>query len=340
MKIQIIKEPHVSVGFERSWSDYVSGHQSGNIFQGKEFFMLCCQTPGYRPVAVLALDEKENVCGVMQGVVMTEKGHLAGYLSARAIAWGGPLANDDDTCALLVEEYEKELGNDVIYSQIRPVGKETNINYEILLKSGFKREHHLDIFNYLSEGEAVMISKIHKERKRNIGRARNKGVEVRFAENDIETEAAVAQVLNLYKSIGLPAPPQELLSCAKGIMGEAVKIFIAVYDNKIIGSRFVLCYRDMVYDWYAGSDPGYHNKYVNDLLPWEVMLWASRNGFRIFDFGGAGNPLEKYGVRDFKLRYGGELAEVSRFTHVHRPVLMFFGRQGIRLYRIIKKVFK
>jgi len=338
MKILVIKEPRVSDDIEKSWSDFVSRHPSGNIFQGKEFFSLCCHTPGYRPVAVMALDEKENVCGVMQGVIISENGVFLRHLSARAIAWGGPLGLDDDTIALLVKEYEKALGKDVIYSQVRPVGRE--IGADNLMASGFKREPHLDIFNDLSAGEDVMLGKVHKERKRNIGRARNKGVIVRLAENESETEAAVTQILKLYATIGLPAPPRELLTGAKAAMGEAVKIFIALYDNKIIGSRFVLCYRDMVYDWYAGSDPAYHNKYVNDLLPWEVMLWASRNGFRIFDFGGAGDPREEYGVRDFKLRYGGVLEEVSRFTHVHRPLLMFIGERGIRLYGLIKKLFR
>jgi serine/alanine adding enzyme len=338
MKIQIIEEPPVSDRLIKSWSDFVFNHPSGNIFQSKDFFMLCYQTPGYKPLTVFAIDGKENICGVMQGVIMNERDPLISLFSARAIAWGGPLSTDLDTYTLLVEKYERALGKRVIYSQIRPIGPASNT--DLLIRSGFKREPHLDIFNDLTGGEQHMFSKIQNEKRRKIRRSKDKGVIVRQVESDFETEAAVSLITGLYNNIGLPAPPRKLLTGAKSALGEAVKIFVAIFENKIIGSRIVLCYRDMVYEWYAASNSEYQNKYANDLLPWEVMLWASQNGFRIFDFGGAGNPLEKYGVRDFKLSYGGEVVEVSRFTHVHKPFFMLFGKKGIRLYRIIKKVSK
>lgn len=335
MNIRLIKELPISDELIRSWSDFVFNHKAGNIFQHIDFFRLCHKTPGYKPVTLLALDEKDNVRGVMQGIIMRERSPLISYLSSRAIAWGGPLASDRETYSLLIKEYENALGKHVIYSQIRPIGKDENA--EVLIENGFDSEPHLDIFNDLTIGREEMFSRLQNERRRKIRRAKEKGVIVRQAQNDIEIETAASIIINLYKSIGLPSPPVELILGAKAVMGESVKIFVAVCDGRIVGSRLMLCYRDMVYEWYAASDPVYQNRHVNDLMPWEIMLWASENGFRIFDFGGAGDPREEYGVRDFKIRYGGTVEEVSRFTHVHRPLLMFIGEKGIGFYGLIKK---
>jgi serine/alanine adding enzyme len=324
--------------FIKQWDDFIHAHPQGNIFQGYDFSRLCFQTPGYEPHTVIALNDEDSVCGIMQGVIIKEPGRFARHLTSRAIAWGGPLAKDDDTAFRLVTEYEQTLGKKVIYSQIRPVGESPMPG--VMQRLGFSLQPHLDIVNNLTGGTETMLSAIHKERRRNIGRAKTKGVTVRLTENESEIVEATLLILKLYKRIGLPSPPQQFLYAGKKYLGDALKVFVAEYEGKIVGSRMVLCYRDVIYDWYAGSDPDYHNKYINDLLPWEVMLWASQNGFRIFDFGGAGNPDEKYGVRDFKMRYGGRLIENSRFISVHKPLLMFTGEKGIKVYRAIKKRLK
>ena len=70
---------------------------------------------------------------------------------------------------------------------------------------------------------------------------------------------------------------------------------------------------------------GTENKYPNDLIPWEVFLWGKENGYKLLDFGGAGKPDIPYGVREYKRKFGGELVNYGRFTHIHKPILMAFG---------------
>ena len=36
-------------------------------------------------------------------------------------------------------------------------------------------------------------------------------------------------------------------------------------------------------------------------------------------FGGAGKPDKPYGVRDYKLKFGGQLVNWGRFEKVHKP---------------------
>jgi len=100
-----------------------------------------------------------------------------------------------------------------------------------------------------------------------------------------------------------------------------LKAFGAFYDDKPIGARLELCFRDVVYDWYAGSDLRYKNRYPNDYLPYNIMLWGKDNGYRLFDFGGAGKPGVPYGVRDHKIKFGGDMVEFGRFQKVNDRVV-------------------
>ena len=116
-----------------------------------------------------------------------------------------------------------------------------------------------------------------------------------------------------------------------------LKTFVAVSNEEIIGCRMVLCYGDIVYDWYAGASEKHLDKYPNDFLPWKVMQWGSLNGYKYFDFGGAGKPNEAYGVRDHKLKFGGNLIEYGRFEKIHNNFMMQIGKLGLKAFKLIKK---
>ncbi|TFG89931.1 MAG: GNAT family N-acetyltransferase, partial [Candidatus Atribacteria bacterium] len=268
MRMEVIYNSLPDHALAAAWESYISSHPRGNIFQSCGFYRMWFHTPYHEPLAIIAFDDSESVCGIIQGVIIREPGFFMRHLTPRAIAWGGPLANDKAIALELLARYEQILGRRVIYSQIRPVGEQHFP--DVFSDCGFKSVPHLDIINDLSGGEEMMLSLIHKERRRNIGRARSKGVTVRVTDNEKEINGAVSLILDLYRRIGLPAPPEQMLTCGKQFLGEALKVFIAEVGGKIAGARIVLCYRDMVYDWYAGSDPKLQNKYVNDILPWEV----------------------------------------------------------------------
>ncbi len=92
----------------------------------------------------------------------------------------------------------------------------------------------------------------------------------------------------------------------------------------------------MIYDWYAGSDLDYANLHPNDLLPWKGMLWAKEKGYQVYDFAGAGSPAKKYGVRDYKLRFGGKLENFGRYQCIHRPLFYQIGKAGFYFSKCLR----
>jgi lipid II:glycine glycyltransferase (peptidoglycan interpeptide bridge formation enzyme) len=45
---------------------------------------------------------------------------------------------------------------------------------------------------------------------------------------------------------------------------------------------------------------------------------------------GAGKPDIPYGVRDFKMAFGGQLVEHGRFLCIHKPLLYWIGRLAVK----------
>ena len=96
-----------------------------------------------------------------------------------------------------------------------------------------------------------------------------------------------------------------------------LKCFAAYLDETMIGTVWLLTFRGRVYDWYSGSLSQFLNKAPNDLMLWKSIEWAIDKNYEIFDFGGAGSPEKKYGVRDFKRKFGGDELNLGRFNIIN-----------------------
>jgi lipid II:glycine glycyltransferase (peptidoglycan interpeptide bridge formation enzyme) len=103
-----------------------------------------------------------------------------------------------------------------------------------------------------------------------------------------------------------------------------------------LGTIVLLTYKDTIFDWYAGAPRRYSRLCPNDILVWHAIEWGTKNGFCIFDFGGAGSPKEEYGVREFKKQFGGKLVNFGRYMKIHSPIKMKIAEKGFEVYRKIK----
>jgi len=89
----------------------------------------------------------------------------------------------------------------------------------------------------------------------------------------------------------------------------------------------------VIYGWYGGVDRAYSSYTPSEFITWHILKWGSENGYLTYDFGGAGSPNEKYGVRDFKAKFGGRLVSYGRNTCVHDPVLLQISTAGYNIIR-------
>jgi len=322
------------------WADFIFNHPHGNIFQTPEMFEVYKKTRNYEPVFLAVVDEKGEILGTLLAFIQREFRWPLGYLSARSIILGGPLIKDNnlDVLNFILNEYNKRIKRRVIYSQFRNLWnwREGINSFE---KYGFKFKDHLDILIDLKKPEAQLWNEIHSKRRNEIRKAVKECIIVRELKITSEHKELYSILSKVYQRARLPLPSNNYFFNALTILSKKdyYKAFGAFDNNKLIGVMLTLCYKNRIYDWYAGSFQAFYKKNPNDLIPWEVFKWGISSGYTIFDFGGAGNPNEKYGVRDYKLKFGGELVNYGRFVKIHHPILMFVAKQGFKLWRFLRR---
>lgn len=323
----------------KAWAEFVWNHPQGNIFQTPDMARFYQSLDKYTPLTLACMNEREEVAGLVTSVTQKEYNGILGRLTSRAVVWGGPLILGDDPGVLdfLLTRYTR-MEKTAIYTQIRNLSDCSTLK-DGFEKKGFVYEDHLDILFDLEKSPEALWKEIHPTRRKQIERGYRRGAEFSVLENaDRETLGKCHSLIEtVYQRAGLPYPAPDFFSRAFRILKKAIRAFVVRHEGEIIGCRFVLCYKQMIYDWYAGSDPAHHDKYPNDILPWEVIRWGSTHGFRIFDFGGAGKPGEPYGVRDYKKKFGGEIVSFGRFQKNHKPCLNRAARIGFRAWRYWKK---
>ncbi|MCG8551524.1 MAG: aminoacyltransferase [Desulfobacterales bacterium] len=316
---------------------FVCLHPHGNFFQSIKAFRFFQATNIYEPFLIVAVENGEIV-GSLLSVSMREGGGLKGYFSRRCIVWGGPLVNAAraDVYSELLKKFNEINGRMSIYTQFRNFFDLTDVEIEFH-DQGWQSEEHLNIIIDLSKTEEELWKGVHSKRRNEIRRAEKEGTCFRVLETRDELDETYDILKEVYDRAKLPLPRIHFFKTAYDVLGtDEFKIFLAVNGGKIIGTMYVLCFNGMMYDWYAGSYRVYYKKYPNDLIPWKAFLWGKENGFKTFDFGGAGKPGVPYGVRDYKKKFGGEFVNYGRFEKIHKPLLYQFGKLGLKAWQKLK----
>ncbi|MCQ2336055.1 MAG: GNAT family N-acetyltransferase [Paludibacteraceae bacterium] len=269
--------------------------------------------------------------GYVQGYIQQEKGLLKGFFSRRAIVLGGPVlypdATEEDVTKLL--QKLKQATKSAIYTEIR-AEKDYSEYKEAFTDIGFGYTPHLNVL-IKCDTEEKTFDRMDENRRRQIRRAAESGVSCRYATNLDEVRTFYGLLKNHYKKkVKKPLFTWEFFE--KMFTSGTGKYLLAIKDEKIIGGMLQVSTDSTVYDYYAcGLDAEYQAESPSAIIYWETIKRAISDGRKIFDTMGAGTPEIPYGVRDFKLRFGGELTEFGRYTSINKPVLYKLGCLAIKI---------
>lgn len=338
MNFRITRE--ISKIDRKKWSEFVYDHPNGNIFRTPEMFEVYKNTKNYKPVFLAIVNEKDEILGTLLAVTQKEYSGILGNFTARSIIWGGPLIKNEDSKVLdiILKEYNQSIKGKAIYSQFRNLWGWNDEEKKIFEKNGYTYEEHLNIVVDLTKSQDELWKDVHSKRRNEIRRAKKEGV-IFSVDTSLDALKRCYEIIEeVYSYAKLPCPSFTFFKALFENSEERIglKLFTAKYKNNIIGCMLALVFKDIIYDFYAGSMKKFYNKYPNDLIPWEIFLWGKKNVYKIFDFGGAGKPNVPYGVRDYKLKFGGELVNFGRYEKVHKPFLMKIGKIGLKIWRKLK----
>lgn len=312
-----------TIEWKEAWIQFARNHPNATIFQSPFMLELYNSLTNYKSTALIAV-EADEVIGVLTN--FTERYPNLPKQISRNIVFGAPLAQNEDQqiAEALLKAYIRLNRFQSIFSEFR------NLSKEPPFRNVFNSLHadytpHLDIVFDLKKGSEQLWKEVSGTRRKQITRGYNRGASVREIPLSDATSlrSCYSIIEKLYMKLKLPLPAYSIIENAVSLSCDhySLKCFAVYFEEEIIGSRFVLCYKDLIYDWYAASREEHYDKYPNDILPWEIIKWGAENGYSVFDFGGAGHPDKPYGVRDYKLKFGGRLIQPGRYKIYHIPFI-------------------
>jgi serine/alanine adding enzyme len=330
----LIKNQEVAINL---WKGLINESKYSSPFQIPEFYEFYNTVEDFS-ADVFAVEEEGQFTSLVVVTIQKEQG-IKSYFSRRGIIYGGPIFKDEHLDSLqfllnYINQFYKrkliylETRNSFDFSDLKTVFKEScwkylpYLNVQLLL-SGRKLDDILKLMTY--------------NRRREIKLSYQEGAKV-YSTDSMEDVSKLYDILkDLYDSrVKLPLPPRQYF--LSFLDHSIAKVFIVKHDENIIGGSF--CFTDnntSIYTSYYAGIRDYHKKiFPTHLAIIGVIEYAINNNINMVDFMGAGKPNIPYGVRDFKLQFGGDLVEHGRYLKIINPLLYKSGILGLKLLSKIK----
>lgn len=319
----------------KQWSEFVYNHPNGNIFQIPEMYNVYSHTKNYEPLFLAVESSNKEILAIFLAVIQKEYFSFLGNFTARSIIFGSPLLKTDNPDVLnsLLYEYNDAIQKKVIYSQFRNFWSQGN-EKTIFEKHGFFYEEHLNILLDLTLDQDILWNNLSNSRRKGIRKAKGNNFVFGVTSSQKIIPIFYDLLKNTYKHSRLPHPKIDFFySIHKELSPDKVKYFTLCKDQKNVVVLVALIFKNRLYGFYMGTirDNEYLKMRPVDLFFWELLCWAKENGCKTYDWLGAGRPDQEYGVRKFKLQYGGIVVEMGRYEKVHKPFMMKMGKLGMKI---------
>lgn len=229
-------------------------------------------------------------------------------------------------------------------SEIRNPKFEINPKLKIL-----KSKHPLftdwTIISNISQDKEKLLSNLKPKTRYNINLALKKGVYVKEVSNEKGYgifENLYFETINRQKYKGHNRNyHRKIWDAVKNKMSH---ILIAYYEDTPLAAYHLFLFKNRGYYVYGGSSDKYRNLMASNLLMWESLLFAKKNGCDTFDMWGSlskdySNKHPWAGFTRFKEGYGGKFIEMlGSYDFIINPLVYYLYNLIYKLREFILKI--
>ncbi len=290
--------------------------------------------------AMRQLGDKDGsrLVGVIVGYITRERNAIKQFFTRRAIIIGGPLLDEhisDEALSMLLTSLRNlpslQGGAGVglpIYIETRNFHDYSPWK-EVFEACGFLYQPHLNI-----QVACTATHTMTEQRIRQVKKALKNGVEIVLATSEQEIQDWYQILSRLYRT-KVRTPLWSEAFFLHFYSSGVGKYLLVKYQDKVIGGMMCpILNNKAIYEWFVcGLDEEYREQYPSVMATYAAIEYAKQNALPLFDFMGAGKPNVPYGVRDFKMEFGGELVEHGRFLCIPKPLLYWIGKMGVKFLK-------
>ena len=329
--------------YSKQWQELSENSSYASFFQTQQAFEFYQSQTYLDTFALAVVNSEQQLMGVAVGYIQAENG-LKKCFSRRAIVMGGLLLADDIAHDLVKELLMalKERTRKAIYTEIRN-HHDYSAFADVFAACGFDYQPHCNV-KITCDNWDNMLLRMDKNRRRalksiaNITASTTKNVRSELASTTYTYASTPEQVHQFYvmlvkhyqTKVRKPLFP---LSFFVDMVQSQTGRLLLLYQNDVLlgGMLQVVLPGRVVYDYYACANDAIYKDLSPSVSIYGITLQqALTENITLFDTMGAGVPEIPYGVRDFKLRFGGQLVQEGRFLFIHKPFLYKLGESYIR----------
>ncbi|MEZ6091542.1 MAG: peptidoglycan bridge formation glycyltransferase FemA/FemB family protein [Pirellulaceae bacterium] len=306
------------------WDAFVRDHRRGSIYHTAAMCRALQATKDFQLYAKAACDADNQIRAIVVSARISTMKKLGKYAS-RCVMFAEPLCCDsaEGSAALqrLLHDHDASMKRRALFTEIRPlfgdVESQRSRESEAMMDAGYTRLGYNNYELDLSASEEQLWRGIDTKTRGDIRRSERRGVTIRKVPLAEGLDVLYAHLQASYGHSKIPLVDKSLfIAAARELSSDQIETRIADYQGVPIASGCNLLFGDRIVYWYAGV---VRTKGIaaNSCLLWTAIQEGAANGYKIFDFAGAGWVGEDYGPGKFKANFGGELVEYGRYRRIY-----------------------
>ena len=308
-----------------SWNSFLNKFAEGNFLQSYEYGEISKIADPKTKVARLSITCDGEPVGIVQGTYPV----YLGFGTTLTANWGPIINPETEEKFRLVGILLKELEDycrrrRIIQAQfvVPDAMQLRGIFHKMRYISAAKgNEYVVD----LKEGVQKVWMNIHHNKRRNIKKALEQGVEIVQSHKNEDLKTFYSLLESSAERRGFtPYPHSWFEAIWKTYKPELSKVFLAHWKGKNVSGVFIVIHGKTLYALGAGSLAIGWEARPNDLLHWKVMEWACENGYLKYNMGGVDEPppiegSTKWGIWRWKREWKGRLERSETFDKIILP---------------------
>lgn len=297
-------EAVISHNYDSRWDEFVQAHPAGTFFHQWRWREIISSQFGYEPYYLL-VEDSNCIQGVLPLFLVRSLLFGRSLVAMPLAVYGGVVARNAAAEALLIEKaLSIAIDSQAKYLELRDNPYRQEVMTPITAGSAGpikQKDLYVTFMGEIDPSDEVNLNRIPRKQRRMVRQGEKNGLKVVIDNQRLREfyQVYAASVRNL----GTPVYGYPYFERLVESFGEACRVFLVEYGQKIVAAVMVFFYKDQVMPYYGGALKEYFNLAPNDFMYWEVMRHGASRGYKVFDFG---RSKEGTGAFNFKRHWGFE----------------------------------
>lgn len=318
------------------WDHFVRTHRNGSIHHTTQMIRCEERTKLHQPFAYGALDAEGCLSAIIVAVRVSTFAGLPSQVTSRSIFYAEPICVEGqkgrDAVEELLEKHDEYMSSRALFAEVRPINEVADSEVP-LSEVGYQRLGYLNYELSLEGSEADLFDRVGPKVRNNVRSATRQGVTVEQVEPSEHVNLVYELLEYSYARSRTPMVDRSHFEAAsRAFAPDQLKVLIARQGDRAISVGCFLSFKDRITCWYAGTRriPGLP---AMSLVFWEAIRQFASDGYKVFDFAGAGWQGESYGPGKFKRKFGGLQTNYGRYRKVYAPWMMLAAQSVYKNFR-------